>query len=61
MPRNCSSDIEAVIAFMDEAFEFENKEDIAKLEMTFNMTLLHYDDFAAARMFSQNLVLSLGK
>lgn len=52
MPQNCSSDVEAVIAYIDATFESGNKQEIAAIEKTFNMSLSHLDDFAGACMCS---------
>ena len=51
MPKNCSSDVQAVIAHVDRTFTSKNKNEINKILKIFNFTDLadHLDDAAGAR------------
>jgi len=48
MPLNCSADVEAVIAHIDETFTTGTTEQIDAIKTLFNMNLTHLDDFAGA-------------
>lgn len=50
MPANCSSDVQAVIAYVDEVFATEDEVAINDLKEIFGMGNITYiDDVAAAR------------
>lgn len=50
MPQNCSSDVEAVISYLDEMYAKNDTAGIQTLKETFGLGGLgHTDDFAAAR------------
>lgn len=49
MPQNCSADVQAVIAYIDETFVNGTTEEIDAIETTFGMNLTHLDDFSYAR------------
>ncbi len=51
MPKNCSADVQAVIAHVDSTFTGHNKKEINKILKLFNFTTLsnHLDDAAGAR------------
>jgi len=56
MPQNCSSDVEAVIAYLDGMYANNDTTGIQTLKETFGLgDLVHTDDFAAAREFSCSL------
>lgn len=48
MPQNCSADVEAVIAYIDQTFTTGTAEEINSIKTLFNMNLSHLDDFAGA-------------
>ncbi|KAI0938023.1 hypothetical protein AcV7_003333 [Taiwanofungus camphoratus] len=48
MPQNCSSDVEAVITYIDATFMSGNTEQIQSIFTLFNMSLSHLDDWAGA-------------
>lgn len=48
MPQNCSADVQAVIAYIDETFVNGTTEEIDAIETTFGMNLTHLDDFSYA-------------
>ncbi|EIW78769.1 peptidase S28 [Coniophora puteana RWD-64-598 SS2] len=49
MPQNCSSDVEAVITYLDGLYDANNQTGIQSLKETFGLgALTHTDDFAAA-------------
>lgn len=50
MPKNCSSDVQAVISHIDKVFTFGPKSEITKIKATFGLqNLTHLDDVAGAR------------
>lgn len=50
MPQNCSADVEAVIAHVDEVFTSGSAKEIAALKATFGMSdMPHLDDVAGSR------------
>jgi hypothetical protein len=50
MPQNCSSDVQAVIAYLDGMFAANDTAGIQTLKETFGLgDLVHVDDFASAR------------
>lgn len=50
MPKNCSADVEAVIAHVDHVFTGKNKTAIQELKTAFGMgDMTHLDDVAGAR------------
>ena len=50
MPKNCSSDVQAVIAYLDQIYAENNTAAIQSLKEAFGLGgLSHVDDFAAAR------------
>ncbi|PCH36001.1 peptidase S28 [Wolfiporia cocos MD-104 SS10] len=48
MPQNCSADVQAVIAHIDEVFTSNDTDAINEIKQTFSMNLTHLDDFASA-------------
>lgn len=49
MPQNCSSDVEAVIAYLDQIYAANDTDAIQTLKETFGLgELSHVDDFASA-------------
>lgn len=53
MPKNCSTDVQAVIAHIDSVFTSDNKKEIDSIKALFNMSALtHLDDAAGARTYS---------
>jgi len=60
MPANCSADVQAVIAHVDEVLSGQNTTAISQLKDVFGLGgLSHLDDFASARK-SLGLELGLG-
>jgi hypothetical protein len=58
MPRNCSADVEAVIAHVDEVFTSGIQTDIDALKLSFGMgNLTHLDDVASYRAYFEWLTL----
>ena len=56
MPQNCSSDVEAVIAYLDGMYANNDTTGIQTLKEAFGLgDLVHTDDFAAARESSCSL------
>ncbi len=55
MPKNCSADVQAVIAHIDSVFTSGNTKEINTILKLFNMTELsnHLDDAAGARKSSR--------
>ena len=52
MPKNCSADVQAVIAHIDAVFTSGNQKEINAVKKIFNMTALtHLDDAAGACEF----------
>lgn len=52
MPKNCSADVQAVIAHVDKVFTGNNKTAIQDLKDSFGMgDVTHLDDAAGSRMF----------
>lgn len=50
MPQNCSSDVQAVIAYLDQNYAENNTTALQSLKEAFGLgDLSHIDDFAAAR------------
>ena len=50
MPQNCASDIQAVIAYLDQNYAENNTVALQNLKDAFGLgSLSHIDDFAAAR------------
>jgi hypothetical protein len=50
MPQNCSSDVEAVISYLDGMYAANNTAGIQTLKEAFGMgDIVHVDDFATAR------------
>ena len=50
MPQNCSADVQAVIAHVDEVLTSGTDDEIRKLKANFGMEdLTHLDDIAGAR------------
>ena len=51
MPKNCSADVQAVIAHIDKAFMSNDEKETARILQMFNMNALadHLDDAAGAR------------
>ena len=50
MPKNCSADVQAVIAHIDSVFTSGNQKEINSIKALFNMSALtHLDDVAGAR------------
>ena len=59
MPANCSADVQAVIAHVDEVLSGQNTTAISQLKDLFGLSgLSHSDDFASARK-SHSLVFGL--
>ena len=55
MPQNCSSDVQAVIAYLDQIYAENNTAAIQTLKEAFGLgDLSHIDDFAAARKFTSS-------
>jgi len=53
MPQNCSSDVEAVIAYLDEMYAANDIAGIQTLKEAFGLgDIVHVDDFASARKSS---------
>lgn len=51
MPKNCSSDVQAVIACLDQIYAENNMAAMQSLKAAFGLGYLsHIDEFAAARM-----------
>lgn len=49
MPQNCSSDVQAVVAYLDEMFTVNDTAGIQTLKETFGLgDVVHVDDFANA-------------
>ncbi|CCM01542.1 uncharacterized protein FIBRA_03598 [Fibroporia radiculosa] len=48
MPQNCSSDVQAVIGYIDDVFTSGNIQEINSIKTTFGMNLSHLDDFVSA-------------
>ncbi|KZT71695.1 hypothetical protein DAEQUDRAFT_723773 [Daedalea quercina L-15889] len=48
MPQNCSSDVQAVIGYIDTVFTSGNETAINDIKELFDMNLTHLDDFASA-------------
>jgi hypothetical protein len=58
MPQNCSSDVQAVIAYLDQLYAENDTVSIQSLKEAFGLgSLSHIDDFASAR---KSLVYLLG-
>ena len=58
MPQNCSSDVQAVIAYLDQIYAANDTDAIQSLKEAFGVgKLWHIDDFASAR---KSLVYLLG-
>jgi hypothetical protein len=58
MPQNCSSDVQAVIAYLDQLYSENNTGAMQSLKEAFGLGgLSHIDDFASAR---KSLVYLLG-
>ena len=56
MPANCSADVAAVIAYVDEVFTGSNTTAIDSVKETFGMSeLTHLDDAAGARTSSSGI------
>lgn len=55
MPQNCSADVEAVIAYIDQTFTTGTAEEINSIKTLFNMNLSHLDDFAGACAYRHSL------
>ena len=54
MPQNCSADVQAVIAHVDEVFTSNNTDAIQKIKDTFGLgELSHLDDVAGSREIFQ--------
>ena len=52
MPQNCSSDVQAVIAYLDQIYTENNTAAMHSLKEAFGLgSLSHIDDFSAARKF----------
>ena len=50
MPQNCSSDVEAVIAYLDGMYANNDTTGIQTLKESFGLgDIIHIDDFATAR------------
>jgi len=50
MPKNCSADVQAVIAYIDKVFKGTDLKAIDEIKANFNLTALtHLDDVAGAR------------
>lgn len=47
MPKNCSEDVQAVIAHVDQVYETGSKKEQQALQNMFGLGKLRYDDFAA--------------
>jgi hypothetical protein len=59
MPQNCSSDVEAVIAYLDGMYAANDTTGIQTLKEAFGLgDLVHVDDFASARESSLSFVQS---
>ena len=59
MPQNCSSDVEAVIAYLDQIHAKHNTAAIKNLKDAFGLSdLSHIDDFASARESFDSTLLS---
>ena len=59
MPQNCTSDIEAVIAYLDQIYAENNTAAIQNMKDAFGLGgLSHIDDFAAAREFFDSILSS---
>ncbi|KAG1787153.1 serine carboxypeptidase S28-domain-containing protein [Suillus plorans] len=53
MPQNCSSDVQAVVAYLDEMFAVNDTAGIQTLKETFGLgDVVHVDDFASALMYT---------
>ncbi|KIK95608.1 hypothetical protein PAXRUDRAFT_140281 [Paxillus rubicundulus Ve08.2h10] len=53
MPQNCSSDVQAVIAYLDQIYAVNNTAAIQSLKDAFGLgDLLHIDDFASALQYN---------
>ena len=51
MPQNCSADVEAVIAYLDDSYFSNDTAAVESIQAAFNLTsLTHIGDFASARM-----------
>ena len=58
MPQNCSSDVQAVIAYLDQLYDENDTDGMQSLKEAFGLgNLSHIDDFASAR---KSLVYLLG-
>ena len=58
MPQNCSSDVQAVIAYLDQLYDENDTDAMQSLKEAFGLGgLSHIDDFASAR---KSLVYLLG-
>ena len=58
MPQNCSSDVQAVIAYLDQLYDENDTDGMQSLKEAFALgNLSHIDDFASAR---KSLVYLLG-
>lgn len=52
MPQNCSTDVEAVISFVDKTFAGKNATAIQALKENWGLgDMTHLDDVAGARMY----------
>ncbi|KAG1734402.1 serine carboxypeptidase S28-domain-containing protein [Suillus paluster] len=59
MPRNCSSDVESVIAYLDWMYAVNDTAGIQTLKEAFGLGgVVHVDDFASARELTLSLVQS---
>ena len=57
MPANCSADVAAVIAHVDQTFKGSNTTAIDQLKATFGLeNMTHLDDVAGARKYSPFLL-----
>jgi hypothetical protein len=59
MPQNCSSDVEAVICYLDGMYAANDTAGIQTLQEAFGMgDIVHADDFAAARESPQSFIFN---
>jgi hypothetical protein len=57
MPQNCSSDVQAVIAYLDGMFKVNDTAGIQTLKEAFGLgDVVHVTDFASARESSLSLI-----
>ena len=52
MPKNCSADVETVIAHIDKTFTSNNRAEINRIKTLFGLqNMTHLDDVAGARTY----------